>query len=128
MENCFAPGGNRFLFAHLGHFPILGLPGNPVSCFVAYHVFIKSILARFNGVERPLIDELCEKMPLRGSLPANDSRHEFQRARIEGGFCLPFSAQDSAGLFTLSKANALLSRAPHTPALKEGDLVSVYRL
>ena len=59
------------------------------------------------------------------ALPANDRRFDHLRASLaedaEGRMvATPFPVQDSSMLKTLARAEALILRAPHAPALPEG--------
>ncbi|MCV5918627.1 hypothetical protein OFN60_34905, partial [Escherichia coli] len=58
-------------------------------------------------------------------LAANDRRYDHLRAALgrdaEGRLvATPFPTQDSSMLKTLTRADALILRAPHAPALPEG--------
>jgi molybdopterin molybdotransferase len=69
---------------------------------------------------------------LRGSLPANDGREDYLRATLcwqDGGWvAAPFARQDSAMLYPLAKADALVRRPPLQPALADGADIEIIRL
>src|SRR5690606_27996410 len=62
---------------------------------------------------------------LGSALGENDEREDYLRAEIRrDGYDIvayPFSRQDSSMLRTLARANGLIIRAPHAPALAAGS-------
>ena len=63
----------------------------------------------------------------------NDKREEYGRGRLERAadgtlLVTPFNAQDSAMQKLLAHADCLIRRAPHAPAVAEGETVEVIRL
>ena len=106
--------GKPLMFGALGEFPLLGLPGNPVSAFVCALLFLKPAIARLSG----LPDEAVQTEParLKISMKANDQREDYLRATLsrdaQGWLVSPFSVQDSGMLRTLAAADALVIRAP----------------
>ena len=118
--------GKPLLFGRLGETPLLGLPGNPVSSMVCATLFLRPVLERLQGLDRP-------PHPLRAArlgcaLPQNDRRQEYLRSRIERAedgslVATPFSRQDSSMLATLARADGLVVRAPHAPPAEVGETV-----
>ncbi len=41
--------GKPFTFGHYKEVPFIGLPGNPVSAFVGFEVFVRPVLLRLSG-------------------------------------------------------------------------------
>jgi len=122
--------GKPLMFGALGHVPVLGLPGNPVSAFVCAVLFALPALAALAG-------DTGWGLPWRRAvsatdLPANDGREDFLRATLrETGSALEASAfarQDSALLRLLAGADGLVRRAPHAPALAAGEAVEAIDL
>lgn len=107
---CFAPG-------------IFGLPGNPVSAFVIFEVFVRPYLGRMMGtsLERPRVRARLET-PVRKAiervhyLPA--------RVRYEGGEYVAETVpwRGSADLFALTRANAFVV-VPIQATYEKGALV-----
>jgi len=123
--------GKPLMHGRLGEVPVLGLPGNPVSTLVCAVLFLTPALARLCG--RP--DEAPATIPARLGAPvaANDHRADFLRGTLAaddaGGLvATAFPRQDSAMLRLLARADALILRPPHAPALPEGASVQVIRL
>ena len=66
-------------------------------------------------------------------MPANDGREDYVRASLltqdAGGWIAhPFPVQDSGMLSRLARADALVIRPPHAPALDAGAIVPAIRL
>jgi molybdopterin molybdotransferase len=123
--------GKPLLFGRLGSTPVLGLPGNPVSAMVCAILFLLPALSRLLGL--PAAPPPVTAALLGGPVKANDRRADHLRATVSsnGGGQLvvtPFPVQDSAMLRRLARADALILRAPHAPALAEGAQVEVIRL
>ncbi len=105
--------------ARQAHF--IGLPGNPVSSFVTFLLFVRPFVLRLQGVARvaPMA------LPMRADFdwPKPDRRREFLRARInpEGGLEL-FPNQGSAVLTSTAWADGLVDNPPGGQ-IRRGDTV-----
>jgi len=114
-----AYGKVRDATAREAHF--IGLPGNPVSSFVTFLLFVRPFLLRLQGVERvaPTV------LPMRADFdwPRPDRRREFLRARInpEGGLEL-FPNQGSGVLTSTAWADGLVDNPPGGQ-VRRGDMV-----
>lgn len=114
--------GKPVLFGTLGHCHVLGLPGNPVSSFVSFHLFGVPAICHWLGVPVPGRRKAVLAMPV--SNPGR--RPHYLRGRfdpLEGVFS-PVGLQRSHGMLGLSKANAL-ARIPEAVELAEGSEVEV---
>jgi molybdopterin molybdotransferase len=123
--------GKPLLFGQLGAVPVLGLPGNPVSALVCGILFLVPAINHMLGL--PGEPPATEPAILGAALMANDRRADHLRAVLTRGpqgetVATPFPVQDSAMLQRLARADALILRAPHAPALPEGAEVRVIRL
>jgi len=123
--------GKPLIWGRLGATPVLGLPGNPVSALVCGVVFLVPALQRLAG----LPGEAPRTVMARAGTPLaeNDRRFDHLRASLETGpdgalIAMPFPVQDSSMLKTLARAEALILRAPHAPALPAGAAVEVIPL
>jgi molybdopterin molybdotransferase len=100
----------------------LGLPGNPVSSFVTFLLFVRPFLLRLQGVSGDLSPKA---IPMRADFdwPKADRRNEFLRARIndQGGLEL-FPNQGSGVLTSTVWADGLIDNPPGQ-AIARGDLV-----
>lgn len=122
--------GKPLLFGRLGAIPVLGLPGNPVSAAVCAIMFLRGGILRMLGLDPALPRG---KARLAGSLPANDQREDYLRARYlgsEAGMRTVETAprQDSSMFATFTRADALVVRPPHDPERAPGDLVEIIDL
>ncbi len=122
--------GKPLMFGHMGRLPVLGLPGNPVSALVCAVLFLWPALERLGGL--PGLGPRPVPARLGASVRANDHRADHLRAGLvetdDGLVATPFARQDSGMMRALAEAGCLVLRAPHAPALTEGDAVSVLRL
>jgi molybdopterin molybdotransferase len=121
--------GKPLIFGRLGTTPFLGLPGNPVSTLVCAILFVRPAIAAMLGT--PASSE-SQRAKLAAPLPANDSRQDYIRARLElrGGerWVEPFPVQDSSMLSVLAAADALIIRAPGARAIAIGEAVKILAL
>jgi molybdopterin molybdotransferase len=123
--------GKPLMSGALGGVPVLGLPGNPVSAIVCAVLFLLPALDRLAGL--PGAAPPTVPAALGAAVRANDHRADHLRATLAqdgaGGLvATPFERQDSAMLRVLARADALVLRAPHAPALPAGATVEVIRL
>jgi molybdopterin molybdotransferase len=100
----------------------LGLPGNPVSSFITFLLFVRPFLLRLQGVSGTVEPRA---IPLRADFDWTrpDRRNEFLRARINdaGGLDL-FPNQGSGVLTSTVWADGLVDNAPGQ-AIAKGDIV-----
>jgi molybdopterin molybdotransferase len=73
--------GKPLAFGHIGRTPFIGSPGNPVSLFVTFLLFVRPFILRMQG----RADWRVRPMRARAAFewPKPDRRREFQRARLE---------------------------------------------
>ena len=105
-----------------GHAFFLGLPGNPVSSFITFLLFVRPFLLRLQGVSGTVEPRA---IPLRADFDWTrpDRRNEFLRARINdaGGLDL-FPNQGSGVLTSTVWADGLVDNPPGQ-AIAKGDIV-----
>jgi molybdopterin molybdotransferase len=101
--------GKPLAFGDYRGIPFFGLPGNPVSSFVGFLIFVQPALERLSGVE------VATKVRVNVVLAENvesDGRESYLRAvvtRQNGVFVAKLTGhQGSGNLFSLVQANALL--------------------
>ena len=115
--------GKPLIWGRLGRTPVLGLPGNPVSALICGVVFLIPAIARLSGL--PGAPPPTRKVLTGVALAANDQRADHLRSTLsidaEGRMvAMPAAVQDSSMLATLARADALVLRPPHAPALPAG--------
>ncbi len=108
---------------------LLGLPGNPASAFVCAELFLKPLIAKFQGA--PAEPKLVSAR-LAQPLAANGPREHWMRAQLahqDGGLiATPYRDQDSSLVSVFATADALLRRPAGAAACEAGDLVEVLPL
>ncbi len=122
--------GKPLAFGRWGHILFWGLPGNPVSAFVTFELFVRPALRKMRGLSnllRPTVQARLTKAATHGT-----GRRSYQRAFAwrEGDAFLvyPVGEQGSHQLRPLTLANALLVLPEHLHALAPGDFASVLLL
>jgi molybdopterin molybdotransferase len=101
--------GKPVAFGEYKNIPFLGLPGNPVSAFVGFEVFVRPTIGRLSGLSneprRTIRVHCAEQID-------SDGRESYLRAKIreEGGVLIAHLTghQGSGNLYSLVQANALL--------------------
>lgn len=104
--------GKPFLFAQTTRacngrtVSIFGLPGNPVSSFVTFQLFVRPALLRWMGAE----DVSPSRLPATVStaLTNDGNRPHYLRGVVRSGVFHVAGLQQSHALFALSQADALL--------------------
>jgi molybdopterin molybdotransferase len=99
----------------------IGLPGNPVSSFVTFLLFVRPFILRMQGVREAADRSLSMRADF--DWPKPDRRREFLRARFnaQGGLDL-FANQGSGVLTSTVWADGLIDN-PSQQAIVRGDLV-----
>jgi molybdopterin molybdotransferase len=99
----------------------IGLPGNPVSSFVTFLIFVRPFLLRTQGMAQ--VEPRWMQMRADFDWPEPDARREFLRVKwnAQGGLDL-YPTQDSAVLTSTSWADGLVDN-PAAHAIRKGDLV-----
>jgi molybdopterin molybdotransferase len=101
--------GKPVAFGEYRHIPFIGLPGNPVSAFVGFEVFVRAALQRLGGaligVRQTVRVRCAEQID-------SDGRESYLRAQVreENGSLIAHLTghQGSGNLHSLVQANALL--------------------
>jgi molybdopterin molybdotransferase len=108
---------------------MLGLPGNPASAFVCAEMFLRPILAAYQGAPA---QPATLPVRLAEALPANGPREHWMRAKLahaDGAVTVtPYRDQDSSLVSVFAVADALLRRLPGAPGAAAGEVVEVLPL
>jgi molybdopterin molybdotransferase len=116
--------GRPLIFGVKGRRLAFGLPGNPLSHFVCFHLFVAAALAKLIGAEpKPFLrGPLAKKLDT-----APDPRETFWPAQVqsENGrrILTPLPWHSSGDVACLPTANALIRLPPHCGALEAGEEV-----
>ena len=118
--------GKPVAFGHVDGTPFIGSPGNPVSLFVTFVLFVRPFLLRMQGRDDWRVEAMQAKADF--DWPRPDKRREFHRARLhydEAGVArLSVHPSRSSGvLSSVTWANGL-AVIPEGRVLKPGDEVS----
>jgi molybdopterin molybdotransferase len=124
--------GKPLMHGRLGAMLLLGLPGNPVSSIVCGILFAVPAIRAMLGDPLAGADP-AEPARLGADLRANDGRQDYLRATLSPSLDdLPVAAalpaQDSSMLGMLARADALIVRPPHAPAVQSGEACRIIRL
>ncbi len=110
--------------------PIATLPGNPVSAYVSFEVFVRPLIRRMMGFERvhrPAVTAVCTAA---FDSPAGKTQFARVQLRVEDGryVAYPEGAQGSHILGGLARADALAVIPPEVSRVEQGDAVTVIDL
>ena len=113
--------GRPLAFGTLGRCSFIGLPGNPVSSFVTFLIFVRPFLLRTQGIASVDPKSIAARADFDWRQP--DSRREFLRVKwnAQGGLDL-YPTQDSAVLASTAWADGLVDN-PAGAAIRKGDQV-----
>lgn len=106
---------------------IFGLPGNPVSSFITFQLFVRPALLKMMGAADAHLSLLQVPAVTAQRLTNKGDRPHYLRGQIADGKFSTTGPQQSHALFSLSKANALLRMEPES-VLEEGARVMVQLL
>ncbi len=114
--------GRPLAFGRVKDAAFIGLPGNPVSSFVTFLVFVRPFIRRTQGVSDVAPRTILARADF--DWPQPDARREFLRARwnAQGGLDL-YPTQDSAVMTSTAWADGLVDN-PAKHAIAKGDTVS----
>ena len=113
--------GRPLAFGRVGEAAFIGLPGNPVSSFVTFLIFVRPFLLKTQGqvnIQPRTIEARADF-----DWPEPDARREFLRVKwnAQGGLEL-YPTQDSAVLTSTAWADGLVDN-PAQGAIRKGDRV-----
>ena len=113
--------GRPLAFGKVGNAAFLGLPGNPVSSFVTFLIFVRPFLLKTQGQTETAPRAIDARADFDWLEP--DGRREFLRARwnAQGGLEM-YPTQDSAVLTSTAWADGLVDN-PAGGAIRRGDRV-----
>lgn len=119
--------GKPVAFGRYRNIPVIGLPGNPVSAFISFEVFVRSILYKLAGrpePEREAIPVVLEEAV------ESDGRESYLRAVViyrDGKRLAHLTGhQGSGNLYSLVQANALLIVPSGVKSLPAGSTVDIW--
>ncbi len=121
--------GKPFAFGNYRGIPYVGLPGNPVSSFVGFEVFLRPALNQMGGVKN------WSRLRFRARLNedvTSDGRESFLRVHLDSereSLVVHLTGhQGSGNLYSLVQANALMRVPAGVTELSVGSQVEVWPL
>ena len=113
--------GRPLAFGRVGEAAFIGLPGNPVSSFVTFLIFVRPFLLRTQGIADAAPRAIAARADFDWAEP--DARREFLRVKwnAQGGLEI-YPTQDSAVLTSTAWADGLVDNPPNH-AIARGDTV-----
>lgn len=115
--------GRPTLFASHPHGYLFGLPGNPVSVFVTFDLFVRRLLFRCAGLTS---ERVTVPIELGVDLRSKDTkRTEFVPVSLADGTAVPLRYSGSSHLSALAAADGLLTVPSGTEHLPKGNTVDV---
>jgi molybdopterin molybdotransferase len=103
--------------------PIFTLPGNPVSAFVSFQLFVRPAIAALQGAAD--LGLTAVRATLTGAARSPEGRRSFLRGVLDGDKVTPLSGQGSHQIAALGRANALIVVPERDTSLPEGETVEV---
>lgn len=113
--------GRPLAFGNVGQSLFIGLPGNPVSSFVTFLIFVRPFILKAQGMTDIKPHTIAARADF--DWPEPDTRREFLRARWNGNGGLDlYPTQDSAVLTSTAWADGLIDN-PAGQAIRKGETV-----
>jgi len=103
--------------------PIFTLPGNPVSAYVSFQVFVRPAIAALQGADDLSLPAV--RATLTGPARSPAGRRSYLRGVLDGGAVTPLSGQQSHQVASLGRANALIIVPERETQLPAGETVDV---
>jgi molybdopterin molybdotransferase len=105
--------------------PIFTLPGNPVSAYVSFQVFVRPAIGALQAYGKLGLE--TTRAELTGPLRSPPGRRSYLRGVLDRGHgrIAPLTGQGSHQIATLGKANALIIVPEWVVQMAEGDSVEV---
>ena len=123
--------GKPLAFGRAGRTPVLGLPGNPVSAWVGFELFVRPGLRRMLGDPRP--HRAWARARLGRAMPSTGTRTELARATLalaaDGRLvATPLVRQGSGSLPSIAAVDALAVLPESPTRIEEGTDIDVLLL
>ncbi|CAL9463501.1 Molybdopterin molybdenumtransferase 2 [Streptomyces sp. enrichment culture] len=90
------------------HTPLLALPGNPVSSYVSFELFVRPAIRALMGLEDVHRPRVRAELRAEKALTSPKGRRQFLRGRYADGVVTPVGGAGSHLVAALARANALV--------------------
>jgi molybdopterin molybdotransferase len=130
FHRVFVKPGKPLLFAKGEHTIIFGVPGNPVSNFTSFHLFVKPALLKLMGQEdcTPKIVDATAEIDFENNNKRVYVAPSFYTLKEGGVFVRPFTLNGSADIIGCARANCFCIFEPGWYRVKSGDKVKLFLL
>ncbi len=122
--------GKPTVFARLGDKVIFGLPGNPVSVAVAFHIFVRPALFQMQGASEIHLPKIRARVTrdVKGAPPRRS--HQPGRLKLEGAevWVEPLKWGGSSDLVAFMKADSLIIVPEDVDRITSGEIADVFSL
>ncbi len=122
--------GKPTVFARQGGRLVFGLPGNPISSFVSFELFVRPALEQISGFSSAGLFRVTGRLSLR--VKHKSERTSFLPARLswdESGWEIePLPWKGSSDIIGFSRSNGLLILPQGTKAIAEGEWIEAVLL
>ncbi len=118
--------GKPTLFGRKNDKFVFGLPGNPVSTFVIFELFLKPFLFKMMGIkfnQKNIKAKLANDVKQR-----NTERTSYIPVKLENGFAVPLKYHGSSHLNALISADALIKIECGIAEISEGTVVDARQI
>ena len=109
----------------IGDAPVLILPGNPVSCLVAYDYFAGPVIRRLGGLSESWPYRQT-RLPLRKRLVSQIGRTDYARVVVSGGTVEPLAISGASVLSSVTRASGFVVVPAGLEGYAEGVDVDVH--
>ncbi|GHE24296.1 molybdotransferase-like divisome protein Glp [Streptomyces thermodiastaticus] len=110
------------------HTPLLALPGNPVSSYVSFELFVRPAIRTLMGLQDVHRPTTRARLTADEPLSSPKGRRQFLRGRHADGTVRPVGGSGSHLIAALARANALIVVPEDTESVAPGDQVEVILL
>ena len=126
FEQVAVKPGKPIVFGEKNSVFVFGLPGNPVSTFVSFEVFVKPLIYKMMGYN--FIPHLCKGELIDTIKRRNSDRFEYKPVYFDGKYIHPVEYHGSAHINALCKTNALVTFNKGIFELNKGEITDVRQI
>jgi molybdopterin molybdotransferase len=123
FEQIAVKPGKPIVFGEKNGVFVFGLPGNPVSTFVSFEVFVKPLIYKMMGYN--FSPYLCKGELIDTIKRRNSDRFEYKPVYFDGIYIHPVEYHGSAHINVLCKTNALITFNKGIFELNKGEIIDV---
>jgi molybdopterin molybdotransferase len=122
--------GKPVLFGRLDKQLIFGLPGNPVSSFVTFELFVRPAIRRWMGLENAFLPEVraCIEVPFRNRSGRTFYAPGLAESTGDRVVVSPITTKGSADLVAFARANCLVVLPASCGEIEAGKSVKILLL